>query len=107
MIYPIDPDSRHAPGDRLTITTRRSIRGGFRASEEYCEAFLERPTGRLDFTIRFPPTRSPRGARLVSAATEQTLRTIPVRYGADGRALLRCRIQKPAIGTMYSLRWSW
>ena len=38
---------------------------------------------------------------------EQVLRTLCPRYGPDGRAVLRCRLQKPAEGTTYSLRWSW
>jgi hypothetical protein len=103
----LDPDRRPARGDRLTISSRRTIRGGFGEREEYCEALLERPTGRLDFTVRFPRSRPPRQAMLVVAATEQVLRTLRRRYGPDGRAVLRCRLLKPAAGTTYSLRWVW
>jgi len=103
----LDPDQRPAVGDQLTITSRRTIRGGFREREEYCEAFLERPTGRLDFTVVFPQTRPPRAAWLVLAATEQVVRTLRCRYGPDGRAVLRCRLHRPTTGTTYSLRWRW
>jgi hypothetical protein len=103
----LSPDHRPGPGDRLTITSRRTIRGGFRAAEEYSEAFLERPTGRLTFSIRFPSSRPPKAARLVLAATETTVRRLRPHYGADGRAVLRCQIQHPVVGTAYSLRWSW
>jgi hypothetical protein len=103
----LDPDQRPAPGDQLTITSRRTIHGGFRQSNEFCEALLERPTGRLDFTVVFPLRRPPREACLVLAPTEQVLRTLRPRYGPDGRAVLRCRLQKPAVGVTYSLRWAW
>jgi len=103
----LDPDQRPARGDELTITSRRTIRGAFREREEYCESFLERPTGRLSFTVLFPRRRPPRAACLVSATTEQVLRTLHCRYGPDGRAVLRCRLHKPATGVTYSLRWSW
>ncbi len=103
----LDPDRRPARGDRLTITSRRAIRGGFSEREEYFEALLERPTGRLDFTVRFPRSRPPRQAMLVLAATEQVLRTLRSHYGLDGRAVLHCRLHKPAMGRTYSLRWTW
>ena len=103
----LDPDQRPALGDQLTITSRRTIRGGFRERTEYCEVVLERPTGRLDVTVIFPARRPPRQACLVPAATEQVLRTLHARYGPDGRAILRCRLRKPDVGTTYSLRWSW
>lgn len=38
---------RPGRGERRTITTRRTIAGGFRAPLEYCETFLERPTGQV------------------------------------------------------------
>jgi hypothetical protein len=103
----LDLDAPSPAGNCVTITSRRTMRRAFLAAEEYCEAFLERPTGRLSFTVRFPATRPPRRARLVAATTEQVLRLVPLRYAADGRPVLRCRIQQPAIGTVYSLRWSW
>lgn len=83
------------------------MRNAFLGAEEFCEALVERPTGWLDFTVRFPATRPPRGARLVAATTERVLQTVRVRYGADGRPVLRCRVPKPEIGTVYSLRWAW
>jgi hypothetical protein len=103
----LDPDRRPAVGDRLTIESRRTIRGGFRGRSEYCEAYLERPTGRVDLTIIFPAAHPPTRAQLVRATTETVLRLVPVRYRADGRAVLRCRLRHPDPATTYSLRWSW
>ena len=103
----LEPEHRAAAGDRLTVTSRRTIRGGFRLPQEYFEAFLERPTGALNFTILFPPTRPPRGARLVLAVGEQVLRSVPTRYGAGGRPLLRCHVRNPVTAVTYSLRWEW
>ena len=103
----LDPGGHTASGDCATITSRRTIRGGFGQPEEYCETVLERPTGRVDFTVIFPRGRPPRSARLVLAATEITVRTVPVRYRPDGRAVLRCRLRRPTVATTYSLRWSW
>ena len=103
----LDPDARPSPGDRLTIESRRTIRSGFRARQEYCEAFLERPTGSLELTVVFPPKRPPTTAQLVQAPSERVLRRLPVRFRADGRAVLRCRLRRPEPGTTYSLRWAW
>ena len=103
----LDLDAHPAPGDRLTIESRRIIRGGFRRRQEYCEAFLERPTGSLELTVLFPPNRPPSTARLVQAPSERVLRRLPVRFRADGRAVLRCRLRQPDVGTTYSLRWAW
>jgi hypothetical protein len=103
----LSPEHRPGPGDRLTITSRRTIRSGFRAAEEYCEAFLERPTGRLDLTVRFPVGRPPRDARLVLASTETVLRVLRVRFGPDGRARVHCRLAQPTTAAIYSLRWRW
>ena len=103
----LEPEQRSAAGDRLTVSSRRTIRGGFRTPEEYFEAFLERPTGALRFTILFPPSRPPRGARLVLAVGERVLRAVPTRYGPGGRPLLRCRVRKPVTAVTYSLRWEW
>jgi len=44
---------------------------------------------------------------LGSAVSEQVLRVLLARYGSDGRAVIRCRLRTPAIGTTYSLRWRW
>lgn len=101
------PPQRPRPGDRLLIESRRTIRGGFRAAEEYCEVLLERPTGRLALTITFPNGRAPRQAVLVAAPTETLLRRLRVRYRPDGRAVLRCQLHQPATATLYSLRWTW
>lgn len=101
------PDRQPVPGGQLTITSRRTIRGGFRAANEYCEALLERPTGRLAITVRFPLGRPPKHAQVILASTETVLRTLPVRYGADGRAVLRCRLRNPVPAVVYSLRWQW
>jgi hypothetical protein len=101
------PHTPPTPGDRLTITSRRTIRGGFRQKDEYCEAYLERPTGRLDLVVRFPVNRPPRAASLVSTASMQVLRGLRPCHGPDGRAVLRCRVRQPAPRTTYSLRWSW
>jgi len=103
----LDPERRYRRGERLTISSRRTIAHGFLDPEGYCEALLERPTGRLALSVLFPQARPPRTAQLVSAATEQQLRTVPVRYGQDGRARLQCRLHKPAVATTYSLRWTW
>lgn len=103
----LDLDTPPRPGSCATITSRRTMRRAFLRAEEYCEAFLERPTGRLSVTVRFPATRPPRRSRLVAATSEEVLRRVPVRYGADGRPVLRCRVLKPASGTIYSLRWAW
>jgi hypothetical protein len=103
----LDPLAVAIPGSCTTITSRRTLRDAFLSVDEYCEGLVERSTGRLDLEVRFPPARPPRGARLVSAATERLVQLVPVRYGEDGRPLLRCRIRKPAIGIVYSLRWSW
>lgn len=91
----------------VTMSSRRLIRHGFRASNEYCEALLERPAGPIRFTVLFPRTRPPRQAELVLAASETVLRTVPVRYRADGRAVLRCCLTRPRPAALYSLRWSW
>ena len=99
-------DATGARGSSV-ITSRRVIRGGFATAQEYCEAFLERPTERLRFAVLFPVTRPPRTAWLVLAAREEILRTVPVRYGADGRARLRCSLRAPLVGMTYSLRWTW
>jgi hypothetical protein len=103
----LDPHTRPAVGDHLTIESRRTIRGGFRGRQEYCEALLERPTGSLELTILFPPNRAPTTAQLVQAPSERVLRRLPVRFRADGRAVLRCRLRQPAVGTTYSLRRTW
>ncbi len=103
----LDPDGHPAPGDRRTIESRRTIRGGFTRRQEYCEAFLERPTGSVELTVVFPPKRPPTTAQLVQAPSERVLRRLPVRYRADGRAVLRCRLRQPQPGTTYSLRWAW
>ena len=103
----LGPDRRTAVGACATSTSRRTIRGGFLQPEEYCETVLERPTGRVDFTVIFPRGRPPRNARLVLAATETTVRTVPVLYRPDGRAVLRCRLRRPTVAATYSLRWSW
>ena len=103
----LEPDHRAAAGDRLTVTSRRTIRGGFRRPQEYFEVFLERPTGALRLTILFPTSRPPRAARLVLAVGEQVLRSVPTRYGPGGRPLLRCRVRNPVTAVTYSLRWDW
>ena len=103
----LDPDRRPMRGEEVTITSRRIIRDGFRGADEYCEAFLERPTGRVDLTVVFPPARPPKRAQLVLATTEAVLRTVPPHYRADGRAMLRCRLRRPDPAATYSLRWSW
>jgi hypothetical protein len=103
----LDPHTRPSPGDRLTIESRRSIRGGFTRRQEYCEAVLERPTGRLELTVLFPPHRPPTTAQLVQAPSERVLRRLHVRFRADGRAVVRCRLQQPVVGTTFSLRWTW
>lgn len=103
----LGPDQPAVKGEHRTFVSRRTIRDGFSGTDEYCEAFLERPTGRLDLTVRFPSTRPPQWAHLTVAAPEPRRRRIRVRYGADGRAVLRCRIPEPAIAVTYSLRWSW
>ena len=101
------PRDQPAAGDRLTITSRRTIRNGFLGRQEYCEAYLERPTGRLEIRVRFPAGRSPRDARLVLGAGETVLRRLHPRYGADGHAVLRCSVRRPQVGAIYSLRWTW
>jgi hypothetical protein len=103
----LDPAAHPAAGDQLTITSRRTIRGGFLGRQEYCEVYLERPTGRLEFTIIFPATRPPLTAQLVRATTEAVVRQLPLRYRADGRAVVRCRLQRPDPATTYSVRWAW
>jgi hypothetical protein len=103
----LSPDGRPRPGDRLTITSRRTIRGGFRGAEEYCEAMLERPTKRLRFTVVFPLGRPPKTSRLVLATTETMVRQFRPRYRADGRAVVHCQVQDPMPATVYSVRWSW
>jgi hypothetical protein len=103
----LDPETRTAPGTCVTLTSQRTMRNAFLGAEEFCEAVVERPTGRLAITVRFPATRPPRRARLVAATTEHVLQTLRVRYDAAGRAVLRCRVQRPVIGTVYSVRWVW
>ena len=103
----LDPDRRPVRGAEVTITSRRTIRDGFRRADEYCEAFLERPTGRVELTVVFPPARPPKRAQLVLATTEAVLRAVPVHYRPDGRAMLRCRLRRPDPAATYSLRWSW
>lgn len=103
----LEPVAAATLGRAVTITSRRSIQGGFAAPEEYCEALLERPTGRVRFDVLFPLSRPPRAAWLVCAAPETVLRSVPVRYGAGGRARLRCSVRSPLVGMTYSLRWSW
>lgn len=103
----LDPALRPAAGDRLTLTSRRTIRGGFRDTSEYCEVYLERPTGRVEVTVVFPANRPPKTAQLVQGATGALIRLVRVRYRADGRALVRCRLQTPATDTTYGLRWTW
>jgi hypothetical protein len=103
----LDPERPAGAGALLTITSRRTITAGFPATDEYCGTLLERPTGRLEFTVVFPPERPPRAAQLVGGIPERVLRTIAARYDAQGRATLRCRIAKPAAATPYRLQWSW
>jgi hypothetical protein len=103
----LDPERPVGVGALLTITSRRTITAGFTATEEYCGTLLERPTGRLEFTVVFPPERPPRAARLLGGVPDQVLRTIVARYDANGRATLRCRIAKPAAATPYRLQWRW
>ncbi|MGD9895423.1 MAG: hypothetical protein AB7U18_29390, partial [Dehalococcoidia bacterium] len=47
-----------------TIESRRLIRNGLRKRHEYCEALVERPTGRLAMRVVFPGTRPPKRAEL-------------------------------------------
>jgi hypothetical protein len=103
----LDPEQPPAVGDELTVSSRRTLRDAFGGRDEYCEAFLERPTGRLDIIVTFPRERPPRAAQLVAATTEQVVRTLRARYSADGRAVLHCRLRNPKTGVTYSLRWSW
>lgn len=103
----LSPDPHPRSGGQFTITSRRTIRGGFRSRDEYCEAFLERPAGRLDLVVQFPAERPPKEARLVLAATETVVRRLRARYRPDGRAVLRCRLRNPATATVYSVRWAW
>ena len=103
----LDPDVQPAAGDTLTIASRRTIRGGFRGKQEYCEAYLEHPTGRVELTVIFPASRPPTRAQLVQGAPQARVRAVPVRYRADGRAVLRCRLARPRPAALYSLRWSW
>jgi len=103
----LDPEQRPSAGDELTITSRRTLRDAFRKHDEYCEVLLERPTEVLDITIQFPVRRPPQQAVLVSTVPERVLRVLRARYGSDGRAVIRCRLRTPAIGTTYSVRWRW
>lgn len=103
----LDPELRPAAGDRLTLTSRRTIQGGFRGTSEYCEVYLERPTGRVELTVLFPTNRPPKAAQLVQGASGAVVRRLVIRYQANGRALLRCRLHKPEPETIYGVRWSW
>ena len=96
-----------AKGGRATLRCRRLIRDGLRNRTEYCEALVERPTGRLTIKVLFPPTRPPREAYLVSTPEHGHQRTVRLRYGADGRPFLAWRLAKPAAYTLYSLCWRW
>jgi hypothetical protein len=44
---------------------------------------------------------------LVLAATETVVRRLRIRYRADGRAVLRCRLRQPVPAAVYSIRWTW
>lgn len=98
---------RPSRGERVTLASRRVIRGGFREAEEYCETWLERPTRRVTMTVRFPSGRPPREAELVTTPHRQPPRRVPIRYAADGRAYLRWGLIQPPTDRTYRLRWSW
>ena len=103
----LDPDGPASAGRTLTLRSRRTIRGGFRQTEEYCATLLERPTGRLLISVVFPVERPPQRAQLVGGLPERVLRRVAVRYQADGRARLVCRLRQPAVAMPYRLEWTW
>ena len=103
----LDPDQPASAGRTVTVRSRRTIRGGFRQQEEYCATLLERPTDQLAITVVFPAERPPRNAQLVGGLPQRVLRRVAVRYQADGRARLACRLHRPAVAIPYRLEWTW
>lgn len=95
------------PGERATVTSRRTIRGGLLGTDEYLAAHLERPTGRLSLRVRFPRSRPPRTAQIVCLPAKGPPLRLAVRVGRDGRPVLSWRARNLADPCTYVLRWSW
>ena len=94
-------------GSVQTLQSRRLIKDGLRERTEYCEALVERPTGRLTMKVLFPDARPPRDAHLVTSPQRAPSRQLRVRYGPEGRPYLAWRTTAPIQDTVYSLRWRW
>lgn len=94
-------------GEEATVRSRRTIRDGLLGTEEYLAAYLERPTAQLSLRVRFPRSRPPRAAQIVSIPATHPPRRLAARIGRDGRPLLSWRASKPAHNCTYLVRWSW
>lgn len=96
-----------AAGERVTVTSRRTIRDGLLRNEEYLAAQLERPTDQVDLHVYFPRVRPPQAGYLVCMPAQGPPRRLPLRISRDGRPMLACQLRKPAHNRTYLLRWSW
>jgi len=99
--------NRPSSGQVAAVETRRLIADGLSARDEYCELLVERPTQRVAVQVLFPRSQPPTSAQLVTSPLRERPRPIRVRYTADGRPRLSWRKRRPAVDTIYSLRWSW
>jgi hypothetical protein len=98
---------RPTKDERVTLSSRRLIRGGFLEAREYWEVWFERPTRRVALTVIFPNRRPPHAVELVTLPRLAPPRRVPVRFAADGRAFVRWSETRLDLERTYSLRWSW
>ncbi len=94
-------------GEKVVVSSRRLIKGGFTARSEYYEMLAERPTQKMSMRIVFPASRPPREARIAALPPLERSRRVPVRYDKSGRPFLAWTALRPACFRIYGLQWSW
>lgn len=100
----IDLPKQVKAGQLLNFSVKRTTLGGFYNSEEWLETVADHPIRHLSQSVLFPRERPPRCAYLESPTIKQPL---PIVLLADGRSLVRIRVEEPRADVPYTITWSW
>ncbi len=97
-------------GDRATLETRRTVRGGFERANEWASFQIVEKTRHLKLSIVFPKDRPCQRAYRSSQAGQRQDKEIDVsdpQYNSDGRQVLVVDEKHPKVGQLVTISWDW
>ena len=98
---------RPAPGEVVTVQSKRVIIGGWGRREEYLETEVESAAKSVTLAVAFPVTRPPREVVAETSPPIGIAHGKSARLRRDGRASVRWHIRPVRLLVSYRLRWTW